>query len=57
MDHPGSSQSVLQGKPILFGTVHGAIGRWYRAIYRYVHKAIGGGMLYIGTYMGVVCYI
>lgn len=27
MDHPGAgASSLLQGKPILFGTVHGAIG-------------------------------
>lgn len=26
MEHPGSSASLLQGKPLLFGTVHGAIG-------------------------------
>ena len=29
MDHPGSSASVLQGKPLLYGTVHGAIGIHY----------------------------
>jgi len=27
MEHPGSSPSPIQGKPLLYGTVHGAIGR------------------------------
>ncbi len=26
MDHPGSTPAIIQGKPLLFGTVHGAIG-------------------------------
>jgi DNA damage-binding protein 1 len=26
MDHPGISSTLLQGKPLLYGTVHGAIG-------------------------------
>ncbi len=26
MEHPGSGPSPIQGKPLLFGTVHGAIG-------------------------------
>ncbi len=26
MDHPGSGPSPILGKPLLFGTVHGAIG-------------------------------
>ena len=26
MEHPGSGPSPIQGKPLLFGTVHGSIG-------------------------------
>ena len=26
MEHPGSSPSPIQGRPLLYGTVHGAIG-------------------------------
>ena len=26
MEHPGASPSPIQGKPILYGTVHGAVG-------------------------------
>ena len=33
MDHPGSTPSLLQGKPILFGTVHGAIGKPHPHLY------------------------
>ena len=33
MDHPGANPSLLQGKPLLFGTVHGAIGTFYLLVY------------------------
>ena len=38
MDHPGSSLSPFQGKPLLYGTVTGAIGKRIVAINsRHVH--------------------
>ena len=33
MEHPGSSPSPIQGKPLLYGTVHGAIGMSAIALY------------------------
>ena len=28
MEHPGSTPSLFQAKPLLYGTVHGAIGNF-----------------------------
>ena len=28
MEHPGAAPSPIQGKPLLYGTVHGAIGEY-----------------------------
>ena len=27
MEHPGASASPIQGKPIIYGSVHGAVGK------------------------------
>ena len=42
-EHPGTSPSPIQGKPILYGSVHGAVGmatHTYLSIYLYLSNLV-----------------
>ena len=46
MEHPGASPSPIQGKPIIYGTVHGAVGK---------HNALG--LVYLPNVLSGDCIL
>lgn len=40
MEHPGGSPFPIHGKPILYGTVHGAVGKMWTTLYTCTYQPL-----------------